>query len=345
MRIQILSDLHLDIAPFDAIEDPAADILVLAGDIARGTLGLEWAISSLSKPVIYVPGNHEYYEQVRPTLLRRLKRIAQKSHVFVLDRESVVIDGVQFFGTTLWSDFDFYETPELDMTYAQRNVLDFHIIEEDTNQLFSPMLAAAEFEQSAAWLDAALGNSSATRKVVITHHAPSAKSVVPRFAGNPLNPAFASRLDWLVEKYSIDLWVHGHMHTALDYELHGTRIVCNPRGYQPYESDNGFEPCKIIEIASKLEASMSTNGEPDFEISCGNVFADLGLPDADNLFRLSTLMAEIQLSIQRLNLNNKQAASRIGISEEELTSILTGPFDAITEDVLKGYLANLGGPK
>lgn len=248
MRIQVLSDLHLENAPLGALEDPATNVVVLAGDIARGSAGLEWALDTFTKPLIYVPGNHEYYEQARPALIQKLKRLAHKTQAIILDRESIIIDRVEFFGATLWSDFEFYETPELDMAYAQRNVLDFHIIEEGADELFSPMLAATEFTQSSAWLDAALSDSSAKNKVVITHHAPSTKSVVSRFAGSPLNPAFASRLEWLIEKHPIDLWIHGHMHTALDYELYGTRVVCNPRGYQPYESDNGFEPSKIIEL-------------------------------------------------------------------------------------------------
>ena len=117
------------------------------------------------------------------------------------------------------------------MTYAQRNVIDFHIIEETRDEPFTPAHAVAIFKRSVAWLDKALENSSAKNKVVVTHHAPSAKSAISRFAGSPLNPAFASRLEPFIEKHAIDLWIHGHMHTALDYELSGTRIVCNPRGY------------------------------------------------------------------------------------------------------------------
>lgn len=248
MRIQILSDLHLDTAPLDIVEQPDIDIVVLAGDIQRGLDGLHWAINTFSVPVIYVPGNHEYYEQLRPQFLSTLKQAANGTHVHVLDQDTVTIDGIDFFGATLWTDFCFYETPDMDMAYAQRNVLDFHIIEEAEEKLFSPQRSTEIFFESVQWLDTALRNSNARKRVVITHHAPSAKSVVPRFAGSPLNPAFTSRLEPFIEKHPIDLWIHGHMHTALDYELHGTRVICNPRGYQPYEIDNGFELNKIIDI-------------------------------------------------------------------------------------------------
>jgi predicted phosphodiesterase len=248
MRIQILSDLHLEYEPLDSPEAPSADVVVLAGDIARGEAGLDWALSALSKPAIYVPGNHEFYECVRSEHIRRLRQRARNTHVTVLDRDSFTIEGVEFFGATLWTDFELYETPELDMAYAQRNVLDFHIIEESTDTLFSPQEAAHQCRQGVAWLEKALSQSQAAAKVVVTHHAPSRRSIVSRFAGSPLNPAFASPLEHLFQRHAIDLWVHGHMHSALDYELHGTRVVCNPRGYQPYESDNGFDPHLIVEI-------------------------------------------------------------------------------------------------
>jgi len=248
MRIQILSDIHLDCEAFDIPEDPTVDVVVLAGDIACGTEGLDWAKSRFSSPVIYVPGNHEFYESVRPPLIQKLKRKAHDLGIHLLDCNSIRLGEAEFFGATLWTDFNFYNTPELDMAYAQRNVIDFHIIEEDREELFSPAHAARVFEQSVTWLDCALEKSSAAKKIVITHHAPSAKSVVSRFAGSPLNPAFSSNLDALIERHSIDLWIHGHMHTVLDYELHKTRIICNPRGYQPYESHNGFEPYKVVNI-------------------------------------------------------------------------------------------------
>jgi len=65
---------------------------------------------------------------------------------------------------------------------------------------------------------------------------------------NVLTPAFASDLDELMGADRIDLWVHGHTHDAFDYELNGTRVVCNPRGYVGYDRDNGFNADLVVDI-------------------------------------------------------------------------------------------------
>jgi Icc-related predicted phosphoesterase len=64
----------------------------------------------------------------------------------------------------------------------------------------------------------------------------------PRYANDPLNPAFASRLESLIEEYQPALWIHGHTHDPCDYELFRTRIVCNPRGYPGEHGHAGFKP-------------------------------------------------------------------------------------------------------
>jgi Icc-related predicted phosphoesterase len=78
--------------------------------------------------------------------------------------------------------------------------------------------------------------------VVVTHHLPASSSIAKRYANDPLNPAFASSLESLIEAYRPVLWIHGHTHQPLDYELFGTRVVCNPRGYPGEHVRNGFRP-------------------------------------------------------------------------------------------------------
>ena len=93
-----------------------------------------------------------------------------------------------------------------------------------------------------------LNEPFAGKTVVITHHAPSEKSVHPRYANNLLTPAFASDLEDLMEGDRVALWIHGHTHDVFDYEVYGTRVVCNPRGYLPYEAKNKFNPEWVIEL-------------------------------------------------------------------------------------------------
>lgn len=88
-----------------------------------------------------------------------------------------------------------------------------------------------------------------TRKpvdVIVSHHAPSYKSVEQRYLLNSLTPAFANKLDTMIEEMSAKVWVHGHTHSVADYTIGGTRIVCNPRGY-PGEN-TGFNPFFTVEV-------------------------------------------------------------------------------------------------
>ena len=85
------------------------------------------------------------------------------------------------------------------------------------------------------------------RAVVVTHHAPSARSIRPWFEGDPLNPAFASNLDRLIERHQPALWIHGHMHDPVDQWLGKTRLLANPAGYR-HENKRGFNPELCVEV-------------------------------------------------------------------------------------------------
>jgi Icc-related predicted phosphoesterase len=93
-----------------------------------------------------------------------------------------------------------------------------------------------------------LAQPFAGKTVVVTHHAPSSKSVPPRYAHDLLTPAFASNLDVLMDGDRTALWIHGHMHDPFDYEICGTRVVCNPRGYAPNALTPDFRPDWVVEI-------------------------------------------------------------------------------------------------
>jgi len=234
MKVGVVSDLHLSRAPQ---QGPAgdADVIVLAGDIGRPAQAIAWA-RALARPVLYVPGNHEFYGGSLPGVLRELRALAAGSQVQVLDGTEARIGGVRFLGATLWSDF-LLDGDGAGRDAAVREALarmhDFRriFVDEEQLALFTPLDAAALFRRAARWLQERLQEPWPGPTVVITHHAPSALSVDPRFAGSPLNACFASHLDHLVGDGKAALWIHGHMHHSIDYHLRGTRVVCNPRGY------------------------------------------------------------------------------------------------------------------
>jgi predicted phosphodiesterase len=252
MRIHVLSDLHLEFAkmPRD-YSPPPCDVIVLAGDISPGLPGVIWANEQFTCPVIYVPGNHEYYvKRSFATQIAAMKRTALP-HVHILDNETVDIDGVRFIGSTLWTDFDLYGQNFFHQIVAQRGMADYtasyieddrHLTSDDTVRLH--MLARY-------FLTEELMKPFNGEKVVVTHHGPSEKSVAPRWHLHPLTPAFTSRMEGLILEHGPKLWVHGHTHDSFDYVLGNTRIVVNPRGYFQrgmIENMRGFKDQLVIDV-------------------------------------------------------------------------------------------------
>jgi Icc-related predicted phosphoesterase len=86
------------------------------------------------------------------------------------------------------------------------------------------------------------------KTVVVTHHSPSSRSVAQRFAQDLLTPAFASNLEEMMGSHRVALWIHGHMHDPFDYEIFGTRVVCNPRGYAPFALTPSFRADFVVEV-------------------------------------------------------------------------------------------------
>lgn len=231
MRLNVLSDLHLSLGP---LATPAndADAVVLAGDIARPQEAIAWA-SGFAKPVLYVPGNHEFYGGSIAGTVAELKRLSAGSDIHVLDDDEVIIQGVRFLGSTLWTDFMLFgegERRAAAMREAQRFMRDFSRIRLGESPL-TPDASAALFKRHAAWLERKLAEPYAGPTVVITHHAPSRKSVHPRFAESLMNACFVSDAERLIDGRLARLWIHGHTHDSFDYSVNGTRVLCNPRGY------------------------------------------------------------------------------------------------------------------
>ncbi len=247
MKLHILNDLHTE---FEDFEPPAtdADAVVLAGDIGVGMDGLRWAETHFpDRPVIYVPGNHEFYHH-DIALIDKLKAEAP-CHIHVLDDDQVIINGVRFLGCILWTDFELFGEADkvFAMQQARQRMTDFSII-RNSGRRFAPEDAIGLHTSSRNWLAAMLAEPFAGKTVVVTHHAPSSRSVHPRYASDLLTPAFASNLEHVMDGDRVALWVHGHMHEPFDYEIHGTRVVCNPRGYAPNALAPGFRPDFVVEM-------------------------------------------------------------------------------------------------
>lgn len=254
MKLHILSDLHLEFSRFSP-PGTEADVVVLAGDVGKGDVWPSWAAGAFpGKEIVYVPGNHEFYDHDRAETLGGLRATGQANHVHLLDNDAVVISSkggetVRFLGCTLWADFLFFgeDMKAAAMREGQTYLNDFRLI-GDGGKCFSPARSIELHEASLAWLKSELAKPFDGKSVVVTHHLPSARSVAERFKDSLLTACFASNLDYLFGK--MVLWVHGHTHDCMDYEANGTRVVCNPRGYVTSHSTENrfFEPTLVVEI-------------------------------------------------------------------------------------------------
>jgi 3',5'-cyclic AMP phosphodiesterase CpdA len=248
MRLQVFSDLHLEFGWFEpTIKNP--DVVVLAGDIHQGTAGVKWAKQFCRDcPVIYVPGNHEFYNHSIPDLFKALKREARGSNVHVLENNVFTIDGFIFLGCSLWTNFQLWPDAREAMSFAEREMSDFWLIKMQAGKGgFSAKDSAKIHAASVRWLVRQMSRHDPARTIVVTHHAPSSRSIPPHQADDVFSAAFASDLNSLIRASRVPLWIHGHTHYNVDYKIGMTRIYSNQRGY-PNERLRCFEPGNVIEV-------------------------------------------------------------------------------------------------
>lgn len=268
MKIRVLSDLHLENDEPDTIPHADADLVVLAGDIHNHALGLRWAAETFDPqvPVIYVPGNHEYYDGEFGALETAMRDAASTlDHVHFLNNGALVDPAGRWrvLGTTLWADFALFGADGAAragaIAAAERVMLDFRgLIQvswpDSPDALardFTPQDSLALHAQALGWLEAELARPFAGTTIVVTHHAPHRLSLAARYADDLVSAGFVSDLDALV-RAPVALWVHGHTHSCFDYTVNGTRVVCNPRGYRDRRTGQPENPAfrwdKVVEI-------------------------------------------------------------------------------------------------
>lgn len=262
MKLRVLSDLHLEHHMPADIPACAADLVILAGDIANGREGIDWAARTFDVQVVYVPGNHEYYESNFDTVDRMMADAsAEFNNVSVLNEgvaEFSAPDGerVRVIGTTWWTDYQLFGSDRMEaaMTACASVVMDHRLIrtagDDGALRPFTPADARARHVAATAWLASVLAQPFDGKTVVVTHHGPDLGSLDARYAHDIVSAGFLSRRPDLVMQ--ADLWVHGHTHTGFDYRLDHARVVCNPRGYVSRRTgaleNPAFDWHKVVEI-------------------------------------------------------------------------------------------------
>ena len=248
MRLYVLSDIHLEFAPFVPPELDV-DVVVLAGDIHVGVKAIPWAKEHFARStVIYVLGNHEYYRQSLPKHIGKLKQLAQVSNVHVLENDAVAVGDVVFLGCTLWTDFELFGNPRIAGSHATQWMTDYRKIR--VNPIYRKLRSidtAGIHHRSRLWLGEQLERRRGSKIVVVTHHAPSKRSIPESHGDDLLSAAYASHMDGFVERSGACLWIHGHVHEHKDYTIGTTRVLCNPRGY-PGDFGTGFTPDLMVTV-------------------------------------------------------------------------------------------------
>lgn len=244
MRIQLVSDLHLEFYPSKdfPLANAGADLLVLAGDIgcAREFARYEtfFRRASDSFPIVLmVLGNHEHYQHIfgqTATIIDHHLHTWALPNVHLLDVHSDPVlwyQSVALWGSTLWTDCN--SRDKATRHTLARSMNDFRLIQYGEHDHMLPINACQQHDATRDALAEFLDKRAPARAVVITHHAPSFRSVDARYAhDHEMNGGFASNMDTFIESHpEVALWVHGHMHSCADYMLGNTRIVCNPAGY------------------------------------------------------------------------------------------------------------------
>lgn len=277
MKLHVLSDIHLEFQKYrnqGSFGNIDCDVHVLAGDIGVGLAGIEWALHNFSKPVVYVFGNHEFFGQ-RPMseLWEKAREKVEGTHVHLLENDVVILpdrfgENVRFIGATLYTDFCILgqDHQHAAMEKAKHEMNDYLQIfvtrrgsrdfESGTSQRsgdrLTPRKTLSIHHDSRDFIEQALrdpSNNKWDKTVVVTHHAPSVKSLEDGEAYSLIDACYASDLECLVSK--TDLWIHGHVHEAKEIILPGGgRVLTNCRGY----NDKGphavewFDWKKLVEV-------------------------------------------------------------------------------------------------
>lgn len=259
MKAHLCSDLHIDFG--DLVLPGGAELLIVAGDLCEAasfgrndggkarqmaTACRRFVNEELTKypEVVFVPGNHEYYGRTIGET-HRLLELNMPKHVTMLQDSFKIYGTLTIYGTTLWTDIN-KDNPATH-NHLKHSMADYTAIEE-----FSTHRAYVLHQQALARMGALLGAwqqvTPEERVVIVTHHAPTPRSIHPKYENDfHMNGGFASDLSAIMDEYpQITNWFHGHMHDPSDYVVNKTRVACHPRGYFPYEPrSKDYRPLEV----------------------------------------------------------------------------------------------------
>jgi Calcineurin-like phosphoesterase len=255
MKFKLLSDLHLEFygrqrpglpdapvwkpTPSDGDKDT---VLLLAGDVHVGEKGKPWIEEMCDRfqHVVYILGNHEYYNHVWQDILGFWKEYQGPDNFTFLENKTLHLDNVRILGTTMWTKVD----DPFARWRGQQGMSDYHVILvkglDGKHRKLNVSDTDAVHVQAANFLKDELAKPWNGTTIVMTHHLPHPVCVHPRFKDSPLNEFFMCDMTYILENFDIDYWVHGHTHDCVDTHVGKTRILCNPMGYHGVQLNRDF---------------------------------------------------------------------------------------------------------
>jgi Icc-related predicted phosphoesterase len=262
VKLWIMSDIHTELTEGWDLPEPGErpdfDVLVVAGDLVpRMERGVAWLRARVTdRPVVYVPGNHEFYGTDLDKTVDEARVAAAGTNVHILQNDTIHLSGVRFIGATLWTDFNLFGNPHVAMNAASVAMTDFHRIRKSNHQQrLRPIDTLARHTESRAFVAAQLAKPSPEKRVVVTHHAPLGGARRPGYEKDIISAAYTSSLEYLIANSTADLWIYGHVHISDDRTIGATRIVSNAKEYGPYPPmglptwDNpDFDPRFVVEV-------------------------------------------------------------------------------------------------
>lgn len=244
MEIRSVSDLHLEFCKFDLphIDGDSERVLILAGDICVANMPHRLKefmddVTNRFKYVIMILGNHDYYHGDLNYHNVLIEEYSDYKNFFILQNDFIMLDSTIFIGSTFWTNIPI----GTDISYMndkrciKKKNSDKNIQSSDwhnEHQIASKFIISK--------IEEIKKTSEFENIVVITHHSPSYKSVDIKFVNDISNMFYHSNYDWFIKDSNIGLWIHGHTHAYMNYEINKTRIICNPRGYESIKYGKEF---------------------------------------------------------------------------------------------------------
>jgi len=253
ISIQYISDIHLDVNHYSNYSDilkPTGDILILAGDISSVIYQelpkfLKWCKARWNK-VIFVPGNHEYYNDgfSMDLVEKMLETICQEHGVIFVQKSVIPLrHDLHLLVCTLWSDINGAEAT------VKYRMQDFTMIPDMNIVKWKEI-----YVDHVNWLTENIDKYNGD-VVVVTHHAPLLYGTAnPFYEGTLGNRAYASDLGHLVSKTKGWIFGHTHYYTNITHPGNiGTDGTCmqipvlsNPVGYN--HETTGYKPDRVLKV-------------------------------------------------------------------------------------------------